>query len=243
MHMDKIHKNLFCLILLSISGCSQNSALWAQMFASTFQSPDDFFISNEKVNEIPYASIYVHLEGGANTILILGNASAPLNPAENQSNYQLKWYSSDNEMIITESGRVIKTVNLSNKNLTSSYSKDPDPLSLNVLKPETPKTWIRYINWREPAERPDLTPTLYSDYKLQSQFYIQGRQVININGNEISTIYVTEEVTAPQLSTSYTNQYWLSPDSGLVLASNQKIAPTMPYIELQLLKAFSGELQ
>ncbi|CAH0536298.1 putative lipoprotein GfcB [Vibrio stylophorae] len=134
-------------------------------------------------------------------------------------------------MIVTEAGRIIKTVGLSEINLTASYAETADPLALGLHLKSTPTTWQRQVDWQ---------PGHHVGYLMRSQFKFQAAQSKVINERQIHTLYYTELVTLPELELTFTNHFWIDPNSGRVIASIQQPAPYMSPIELTILKPYAN---
>ena len=99
--------------LLLLSACTQkfndvNATLDEALFGA-----EDVALTSDKIAELPYASSFVRINDGAQLFMVL--AFAEPNPATGIM--QLKWLSSDKAMIVTENGRVVKTLGLAQANL------------------------------------------------------------------------------------------------------------------------------
>ncbi|MEI8611092.1 YjbF family lipoprotein [Enterovibrio sp. Hal110] len=215
---------LFALTL-PLSGCSQKSTALYDTFSVAAFGPQDIEKSADDINTLPWASIYAKLDDDAQAFMVLGFAE------QRNSVYQLKWLSANNEMVVTESGRLMKTVGLQNGNLLNSESDAIDPLQLGLHKDSTPTTWSRTIDWQ---------PGNHFGVTLTSSFAHKGIQTLIINEKPVETLYVVETVDAPELDIQFENEFWVSPQSGRVLSSKQAIAPTLPSIDITVLKPFSS---
>lgn len=226
------HTFLLFMITAIISGCSQkfndvNDTLNIALFGDK-----DIQLENVDIINLPYASIYARISNGPQAFMVLALAEYPAKfGVQKQSPVlQLKWLSSDKGMLVTESGRLVKTLNLPHGNLLNTHSIQPDPLQLGLQKANTPKHWQRTIDWQ---------PGYHTGYKLESTFVRQPNAVIMVNEKPIETLHFTEEVTIKSLDISYQNNFWVHPQTGKVLKSKQKLAPGLPYIEITLLKPYS----
>ncbi|MEZ8131813.1 YjbF family lipoprotein [Enterovibrio norvegicus] len=228
---------LFALTL-PLSGCSQKSTALYDTFSVAAFGPQDIEKSADDIHALPWASIYAKLDGDAQAFMVLGFAEkravltedAP-QVANTSPIYQLKWLSANNEMVVTESGRLMKTVGLQNGNLLNSESDATDPLQLGLHKDSTPTSWSRTIDWR---------PGNHFGVTLTSSFANKGIQTLIINEKPVETLYFVETVDAPELDIQFENEFWVSPQSGRVLSSKQAIAPTLPSIDITVLKPFSS---
>lgn len=197
--------------------------------------PTDISLPPEQVIDLPYASMYARVEGSAQAFLVLGFAELTHSNASSLSGtHRLKWLSANHEMLVTESGRLVKTINLLGGNLSASFSATPDPLALGLLKADTPKTWERHIDWQ---------PGYFSNVTLKSQFEAKGVQTIMVNDRPVETLLFIESVYAVELDQHFENAFWLHPSSGRVIASKQVLAPGLASIDITVLKPFAGELR
>ena len=213
-------------ILLLLSSCSQKIKNINQTISFAFLGTTDIDKSSNYINELPYASIYARI--GDNSQLFMVLAFAEKNHITNL--LQMKWVSNDRGMLITENGRLVKTINLPNGNLLNIHSDEPDPLSLGLHLNQTPKNWSRKIDW---------LPGYHIGYQLDSTFKFDNSQKIKVNGTLISTLMFIETVTVKEIHYQYKNTFWINPHSGKVIKSQQYIAPSLPLIEITILKPFS----
>lgn len=223
---------LTILLSAGITGCSQkfndvNDTLSLALFGD-----NDTELASDDVQRLPYASLYAQVDDGPQAFMVLALAEpAPsLTPENPSTRTQLKWVSSDKGMLVTEGGRLVKSLNLPQGNLIETYSNQPDPLTLGLHRASTPMHWQRTIDWQ---------PGYHFGYQLTSRFARQDNAVIMINERPITTWHFIESVTIKALDTSYQNQYWIDGKTGTVLKSQQKLAPGLPFIDMTLLKPYS----
>ncbi|MEZ8028835.1 YjbF family lipoprotein [Enterovibrio norvegicus] len=221
--------------LFALSGCSQKFQDVQDTMSLALFGIDDVVVSADTVNDLPYASLYAKTDNGGQAFMVLGYANPSMsNLADPTHHFQLKWLSATGEMLVTEHGRIVKTINLLGGNLSASYSHQADPLALGLLKSATPHVWTRKVDWQ---------PGYHAGYALESRFQLQGENTLMVNEKPVSTVHVIEYVRAPQLDVAFENEFWLHPKTGHVIASIQTPAPGMPRIELTVLKPFSGVSQ
>ncbi|AJR09507.1 YjbF family lipoprotein [Photobacterium gaetbulicola] len=230
------------LSLSLLTGCSQNFKDVNDTMGLAFFGEEDASQSATDIHQLPYASLYARVEDGPQAFMVLALAeqdlrfgsspSANNNPDEIKTNspVKLKWLSSDKGMLVTQAGRLVKTLNLPQGNLTSVESPFADPLALGLHHPETPTVWQFTLDWQ---------PGYHYGYQALSQFAPQGKQVILVNEQPVDVLYFVETVSVDKLNLSYKNEYWLSPSNGQVIKTRQKPAPSLPYIELTILKPFA----
>ncbi|PSU50922.1 YjbF family lipoprotein [Photobacterium frigidiphilum] len=220
---------LTILLSAGITGCSQkfndvNDTLSLALFGD-----NDTELASDDVQRLPYASLYAQVDDGPQAFMVLALAEPALSLTPN-TRTQLKWVSSDKGMLVTEGGRLVKSLNLPQGNLIETYSNQPDPLILGLQRASTPMHWQRTIDWQ---------PGYHFSYQLTSRFSRQDNAVIMINEHPITTWHFIESVTIDALDTRYQNQFWIDGKTGKVLKSQQTLAPGLPVIDMTLLKPYS----
>ncbi|NGN98455.1 YjbF family lipoprotein [Grimontia sp. S25] len=228
-------KLAFLFLAAALSGCSQKYQDVQDTMSLALSGPADIVLPPEQVIDLPYASMYAKVENSAQAFLVLGFAEPTHSKVSALAGvHRLKWLSANHEMLVTERGRIVKTINLLGGNLSASFSSMPDPLALGLLKADTPKIWERQIDWQ---------PGHFSSVTLKSEFKAQGAQTIMVNDSPVETLLFTESVYAVELNQHFENKFWLHPSSGRVIASKQFLAPGLASIDITVLKPFAGELQ
>ncbi|SJN57318.1 putative lipoprotein GfcB precursor [Vibrio ruber DSM 16370] len=220
---------LFFIPLILIGGCSQNARDLSETIQSAFWGSDNHAISPDKVEELPYASLYVRMGENPLALMILTWAE-PTNSPEHPAN--LKWLSANREMLVTQAGRVIKTVNLKEGNLIHLESANIDPLVLGLQKDTTPHSWKYKITW---------SPGYHTRYQALSTFTLQEIENKHLPNGTQALLHVIEQVEIPQIKQQYQNHYWLRPQSGEVIASEQYIFPGSERLTLSLGKRYVGD--
>lgn len=223
----------FTLVLatLFLSGCSQKFNDVNDTLRIALLGENDAQKSALEIQSLPYASLYARLGDGPQAFMVLALAEPEFGTSPNNPQpIQLKWLSNDQGMLVTEHGRLVKTLNLPSGNLLASQSTFTDPLAQGLHLAQTPKHWQRQVDWQ---------PGNHFGYHLNSEFSNQGKAVVLINNTPVETLHFTEHVTVESLALRFDNDFWLDPQTGTVLKSRQKLAPGLPYVEMTLLKPFS----
>ncbi|MDO6579726.1 YjbF family lipoprotein [Photobacterium sp. 2_MG-2023] len=239
---------LIALLPLFLSGCSQKFQNVSDTFRLAVRGDDDTVKSAAWIEQLPYASMYARIGDGPQAFMVLALAEPAAvltssktateseatgqkttEPVAAEPSMQLKWLAADKGMLVTEHGRLVKTLNLPLGNLVQVTAETPDPVALGLQLPTTPTTWIRRIDWQ---------PGYHFGYQLTSRFEDKGLVTIRINNIIQSARYFVETVNVPSLDLQFDNAFWIEPASGQVLKSRQLIAPGLPEVETQLLKAY-----
>ncbi len=219
-------KFLTIISVLFLSACTQkfndvNATLDEAIFGV-----DDVSLTAQKIIELPYASSFVRINGGAKLFMVL--AFAEPNPAT--GTMQLKWLSSDKAMIVTENGRIVKTLGLPQFNLTEINTTPSAPLPSFAAITQKQAIWSAHYDWTAGDQylfnyHATITPILRGETRLKNTVW------------EKKVTEIVEVVSIPSLGDTFTNQYWV--DSELnVVKSHQYLGPNMVGIEMTILKPF-----
>jgi hypothetical protein len=223
------YTSLILLILsLFLTACTQKSQDITSTLDEALFGFADINKSRQEINALPYASSHVIIDDGAQIFVVLALAEpSPSHPEQTQ----LKWLSADHAMLVTENGRLIKTLRLPTDNLMAvSDNKSVDPLRIAGKKPDN-YSWSATYDWQ---------PGYRYNYKANLTWKFIERKTIRSAAWEKETDYYQERVTVPALNAQFTNHFWLDKDSHQVVKSIQYLGPEMPTVEMTILKPFSG---
>lgn len=217
--MQRILKHSFFIVCVFLLGCSQKFQDTNATIKEAFWGLDDVVISAEQVSELPYASLYARINHGQRILMVL----AYVEPNPKTGIEQLKWLSSDNAMIVTENGRVVKTLRLPEANLIT--------LDGNIVAPQkTNIQWSANYSWK---------PNYQYDNKANVSSSVVGRETVSSLLWQEPTTIVQEQITFSKTDHSVDNFYWLD-SANQVVKTSQWIVPDNLFIELEFLK-FYGE--
>ncbi|OCH36715.1 YjbF family lipoprotein [Aliivibrio fischeri] len=213
--------------LFLLSACTQKFNDVNATLDEAFFGADDVVLSKQQIVELPYASSFVRINGGANLFMVL--AFAEKNPETGAM--QLKWLSSDKAMIVTEGGRIVKTLGLAEANLSNitpiSFSSLPSLASIS--KNQT--TWSAHYDWM-------LNDHYLFNYKANITPVLRGKSTIETTVWNKDVTEVVEVISIPSLDYSFTNQYWLDEQFNVV-KTHQYLGPDIGDIEMTILKPFA----
>jgi len=226
--MRKIYYFVLCQLFL-LSGCAKNAQHLSDSLQLAIFGPEASVISAETVASIPYASLYIQQNNNPLALMVLAWAE----PTSNNSHTALKWVSSGQEMIVTQGGRITKTLNLDSENLIHLESDSVDPLQLGLHKTTTPRDWQFYLSWQ---------PGYHFRYLAQSHFVNQGEQIKQLPNGEFRTLLrINERITIEAIQQQYHNFYWLDPTTGAVIATEQQLAPGLNRYALAVGKSYLNQ--
>lgn len=212
--------------LFLLSACTQkfndvNATLDEAIFGV-----DDVSLTAQEIIELPYASSFVRINGGAKLFMVL--AFAEPNPAT--GTMQLKWLSSDKAMIVTENGRIVKTLGLPQFNLTEINTTPSAPLPSLAAITQKQTIWSAHYDWTTGDQylfnyHATITPILRGETRLKNTVW------------EKEVTEIVEVVSIPSLGDTFTNQYWVDNELNVV-KSHQYLGPNMVGIEMTISKPF-----
>ncbi len=203
---------LVCVSLLS--ACAGTYRTYYEMFKLALSTPEDVSLTYSAIAEAPYDFMY--LRQGEKPRVALALAFI-----EQQ---QFKWVSGEQEMVVTESGRIVRTLGLGNDLLFLS-NRQADPLKQGAF---------RGTQWRTAADRQ------LGEYgtELRSTFSEHHNYQLTYFNHVLPTVLVIEQVaidTKPRFwrfDGSWQNLYWLDAETGRVLQSRQQLAAGQASYEL-----------
>ena len=132
-------------------------------------------------------------------------------------------------MLVTRSGRLVKTVGL-HSNLLEVTSLTDDPLA-HTARLHDGQQWQRELRWTEDGELRSASVT--------STFTPSGESVLLIAGQRIETQIWQETVRAAVPEREWQNTFWIEKTSGLVRQSQQMAGAGVLPVQMTLLKPAS----
>lgn len=129
------------LFLIGSIGCTQKFNDVSATVKEAYSNYVDIELTADEIRDVPYASAYLTIGSQKQVFVVLAFAE------ENKKTgiTRLKWVSADNAMIITENGRIVKTLGLQSNNLAGIHSQVPQydatsniPIAYKALYDWTP---------------------------------------------------------------------------------------------------------
>jgi hypothetical protein len=203
---------LFLLVCCFLTACSSTQKAYLQNFRIYLDSDKDIQLTNDEIVDSPIDLIYV--KNGDRSI-----ATMALGFIENG---QYKWLSKDDIMIVTQNGRVIKTLGLDN-NLVFVDKLNSDPLSREAS--------IKAGSWTTSIDTDygDSGATIRSDIKST------GNVLLHVKDEEFNTVRVEESIAYSSVmygEKSWVNSYWFDSLSGQLLQSHQTPSANSDRLEI-----------
>lgn len=215
-------QSVFLATVFMLAGCSQKISDVSDVIQIATVGYKDVAISKKQVAALPYAAIQLKWGQGPRVLSTLAFAEGD----------ELKWVTQDKAMLVTQHGRLVRTVGF-NYDLTYTANIEHDPLAklLSLWQQGSPEA----LRW---GTEHDWQPGYYSGYQALSRFEHIGKEQVEILGESITLVKFTEQVIYPKLDIQQENSFWLSPDTGEVIKSQQFIGPGLPAVEITLLKPY-----
>jgi len=181
----------------------------------TIDDPKPAQLIVEYGEQLEYANMVVRRLDEQPEIMVLGLAerSSVVYP----KSIMLKWVSSDRRMLVTQAGRITKTLFQNNLDLYEVRSISADPLALGLGADGVPKVYNFVASWSgsdDIAAISTFRPSGEVGHWFETVRYATGHQVVN--------------------------QYWLDA-SGAVIRSVQTPIPTSKEVKFSVVKPFGGQ--
>ncbi len=215
-----LKRAVFFLVGVLLTGCTQKFSDTNATINEALFGAQDTEISAEYIKNLPYASSYVRINNGPRIFMVL--AFAEVNPVSQQT--QLKWLSSDKAMIVTENGRIVKTLNLPGANL-AQISPKLEFFRFQQVKSE----WQATYDWQ-----PDFD---YDHRAVISSHKVASQSLDSTLGKKSVDVW-QEQVLFTHNNLHMTNQFWTD-KQGRVVKSQQWLIPNTLYVEQEILKPYS----
>lgn len=205
-------KLIFLVVTLLLAGCSQRFQDVNATLSEAILGADDVVMTPEQIKELPYASAYVRINDGPQIFVVLAFAE----PNTQTGVTQYKWMSADRAVIVTEAGRIVKTIGLYGDNLAGVNRRQ-----------QTQSSWHVTYDWM-PQYRYG-----YHGIALQTP---SGEEKLTTPVKQYETQKIIETVKFDAIDSQIVNTYWKDINTDRVIKSIEQLGPEMTTIELTLLK-------
>ncbi|NUU68484.1 YjbF family lipoprotein [Enterobacteriaceae bacterium BIT-l23] len=207
--MQRLAIVMMCLFLQACSNTSPVSSLWNRFFGT-----DGVQLSDDEIQNMPYASQYVRLNDGPQIFVVLAFSE----------NGQHKWVTQDHATLVTQHDRLVKTVGLGD-NLVEVTNLQQDPLA-KVNQIVDGASWTRQASWTEHQQVRNAT--------LRSTFHWDGKDSLEV-GSDVTPVRILDEKVTTDAG-SWHNRYWVD-EEGYIRKTKQYLGPGYYPITTILLKA------
>lgn len=208
-----------CLCAISLlAGCARHVTLLGETAKLALLGQPDVQLPTQKIEQLPYASAYLKVGKAPQAFVVLA--------ASEQG--QQKWVTADKNMIVTDHGRIVKTIGFG-EDIVSVDNLKSDPLALGLLNSATSEQWQTKVVWAQ---------VFRAGYALVSHFEYKGMEQVTILETSRSLARFDEMVSVSALNQSYTNSYWVDPKSKMVIKSLQYMGPGLAQVQFTILKPY-----
>ena len=210
-------------LAFAVASCSSSNSgntNYAQFYQLMRESLSASFgkirVTRDQAASVAYASMGYSLDGGNQAMLILATDSGG----------ELLWTSAAHVVIVTRQGRIVRTLGLDHdlSGLTTRNNAPPPPLTAAF---QAPFTSTRLQDF------PELG--LYG-IQVSCRAHMVGRQSINILGQAVPAVRVDESCRSSQPDWSFTDNFWVDGDNGLVWRSRQHVNPKGGTVETEIFR-------
>ncbi|HHF0504255.1 MULTISPECIES: YjbF family lipoprotein [Vibrio] len=213
-------KLLIITSILLMAGCTQKFNDVSATVEEAYSNYIDVELTSDEIKQVPYASAYLRIGSQKQVFVVLAFAE------ENKvtGTKQLKWVSADKSMIVTENGRIIKTIGLQKNNLVAISGTYPKFNEVNTIHSYSlTYDWMPKYRYNYSATA-QLSKSITST--VETALYNSPAQIFE------------ESIYFKALDSKITNRYWVD-TSGNVLKTRQYLGPNMEPIEITFLKRYT----
>jgi hypothetical protein len=209
------------IILPVLAGCSSSgTSSYAQYYQVLRQSVTASMgsgrITKDQAAAIPYASMGYRVNDASEQLVVLAT----------DANGEQLWTSSAHIVITTRGGRITRTVGLE-RDIAGLGPK------IGAQLPEIAAALKGDVTYARVQDFPSLPAYAVTANCTLSQ---RGAQTIVILGRGIATARVDESCQSANPRWSFTNSYWIDPQTGLCWRSRQHVGPQGDVVETEILR-------
>lgn len=212
---------LLLFICLSLQACtsaqnSVNDTVYHVLFESSGVE-----LTDQEIQDLSRPSVYVTINDQPQIMMVLGAFE----------NGEEKWVSQDRTLMALRHGRLVKTLGW-HDNLTSVSNLEQDPLAA-PLRIIDGARWLRQMSWTENNQ------TRFG--LAESTFQRQEDEALTIGGQRKTYRVIEEQVAVSGLNKNWENRFWVDPQTGVVIKSEQYLGADYFPVEITLLKQRDNE--
>lgn len=203
----KTFRNSSCLVLaLLLCGCSPLMQASLDTFKATTLSVEPLQLTPAQVQTVPYAQIKVTTDASEGVMARL----------RQQGDLEF-WVASGKQVLLMRNGLAVRSVGLGiNLDGTRFDGESPFKRGLQQLPDGYRSTrWI------------DLYQGRRIGLAVNSQFSRQDIETVTILDQDYGLLRIDERIDIPELGFHATNRFWVRPDDGLILQSEQHLTPEL----------------
>lgn len=225
--MVLLKKLVLLLCLSSLMSCSGTYHSYADMLKLAFNRTPDVQLPYSFFTEAKHDYLYVKQGEQAQIAMALMFIESG----------QFKWVSADRVVLVTEHGRVVRTIGLENDLLHLSAT-DADLLKQGVTRSGV-TSWQRQADWQNNEFGYQLVSTFEYGPVESMQFFGQQLDVVPLTEN----VQYVADANFVRFDDKWQNRFWLEAKTGAVIKSQQMLAPWGEPFELTFISEVVRQLQ
>lgn len=205
---------------LGLGGCASDSLSLLGATLPRFGASanrNGYPLTDAQIKAIPYASMGVRIGKSQGVVTILASVDGA----------RQHWASADRVVLITEHGRLVKTIGLPRDLLTTRFTEF-DPLSDAARGNRSTEANISRII--------DLRPKDDFSVPIESRCAVMAEESLTILGETRRVLRVRERMVVRKWRWSTENLYWCDESTGRIWKSKQQFCPDVPAITLEVLR-------
>ena len=203
----KTLRNRSCLVAcLLLCGCSPLMQGSIDTFKASVLSAEPLHVTADDVAAVPYAQILVTTP----------SSQGVMAKVRQQGDLQF-WVASGKQVLLMRDGLVVRSVGLE-PSLDGTRFDGESPFKRGLQHIADGETSTRWIDMYK-GEQVGLA--------VNSRFRRKGLETVTILGKPHAVQRIDEAFEIPALGFSATNRFWVRPDDGLVLQSQQYLTPEL----------------
>ena len=203
----KTLRNRSCLVAcLLLCGCSPLMQGSLDTFKAAVQGSQPLQLTATDIAAVPYAQVLVTTPSSEGVMAKL----------RQQGDLQY-WVASGKQVLLMRDGLVVRSVGLV-PGLDGTRFEGESPFKRGLQHITDGETSIRWI---------DIYLGQQVGLAVNSRFVRKGLETVTILGQPYSLQRIDESFEIPALGFSATNRYWIRPDDGLVIQSEQYLTPEL----------------
>lgn len=216
-----------CFCLLFLMSCSGTYRSYTDMLQMAFTETPDVKLPYSVLAAAKHDYLYVKQGEQAQVAMALMFIEQG----------QFKWVSADRVVLVTEQGRIVRTVGLKN-DLVYLSNTSSDPLK-KQLTAAVATNWLRSADW------------LHNEYgyPLRSTFQYGAIEQLTVFGQQLDVVPIIENVqyladaNFVRFDDKWQNRFWLDAKTGVVLKSRQTLAPGAEPFEMTFISEVVRQLR
>lgn len=212
MRITPVRLSAFACIAL-LSACNNVGRNYIETVRTLVAERADVELAEAQADALGFPATYLRIDDGPQVLAVLALSEGG----------EFKWITSDRNLVTFRGGRLTGVIGPGFGPLyTSNAERDPlrDPRSIG---PST--RWTRQMDWQ-------VGDDVLANYTVESTYSVDtnARKVIGHTERTLTRVRETSRVV--QTGVEYTDEFWVDPADGAVLASRQHALPAMVPIEI-----------